>query len=123
MIFPGDVSDWPVKIDSSRQLFVDDYLVSSKSGLARQFHQPVKHLANPLLVSDRPWEGPHIWMGSVIYDDQWRQFRMWYGDAKANMLYAKSDDGITWAKPDLGVIEYEGSRENNIVIEGGPCGG
>ena len=35
--------------------------------------------------------------------------------------YAESADGIHWTKPDLGLIEYEGSRENNLVwpIPGG----
>jgi hypothetical protein len=29
--------------------------------------------------------------------------------------YAESDDGLTWTKPDLGLIEFRGSKSNNIV--------
>jgi len=32
--------------------------------------------------------------------------------------YAESDDGIHWRKPKLGLIEYRGNKENNIVLTG-----
>ena len=32
--------------------------------------------------------------------------------------YAESTDGIHWCKPSLGVIEYDGSRDNNLVWDG-----
>jgi len=32
--------------------------------------------------------------------------------------YAESDDGIHWRKPDLGLFEYDGSKNNNIVWMG-----
>ena len=32
--------------------------------------------------------------------------------------YAESEDGIHWRKPKLGLIEYRGSKENNIVLTG-----
>ena len=33
------------------------------------------------------------------------------------LLYAVSKDGIHWAKPELGLIEFNGSKKNNIVLE------
>jgi hypothetical protein len=30
--------------------------------------------------------------------------------------YLESHDGLTWKRPNLGLIEYKGSRKNNIVI-------
>ncbi|MDP6777536.1 MAG: hypothetical protein QGI83_12310 [Candidatus Latescibacteria bacterium] len=36
--------------------------------------------------------------------------------------YATSRDGVTWEKPKLGLVEYNGSKENNIVdLRGGRC--
>ncbi len=32
--------------------------------------------------------------------------------------YARSKDGVTWEKPNLGLIEYKGSKQNNIVLTG-----
>ena len=46
LMYPVDMSDWPVKIDRSRQLFVDDYLIATASNIQRQVHQPTKHRRN-----------------------------------------------------------------------------
>jgi len=35
--------------------------------------------------------------------------------AKCCICYAESDDGIHWTKPELGLVEFAGSRKNNIV--------
>ena len=42
LMFPVDMSDWPVKIDSSHQLFVDDYLIASTENIRRTVHQAKK---------------------------------------------------------------------------------
>ena len=39
----------------------------------------------------------------------------------ARICYARSKDGIHWDKPDAGLVEYRGNRQNNIVF--GPRGG
>jgi hypothetical protein len=36
----------------------------------------------------------------------------------AGVCYATSKDGLAWIKPELGVVEYEGSKANNIVLRG-----
>ncbi len=36
----------------------------------------------------------------------------------ACMAYAESDDGVKWEMPRLGLVEYDGSRDNNIVFRG-----
>ena len=32
--------------------------------------------------------------------------------------YAESRDGIEWTRPHLGLVEFEGSKENNIIWDG-----
>ncbi|GIT29989.1 MAG: hypothetical protein Ct9H300mP1_20350 [Planctomycetaceae bacterium] len=32
--------------------------------------------------------------------------------------YAESHDGIRWTKPDLGFVEFNGSKKNNIIWDG-----
>ena len=48
-------------------------------------------------------------------------FRMWYvgtrNSSKPRVCYAESHDGLTWEKPQLGICEYDGSKQNNIVIQ------
>lgn len=107
------------------QLMVDDYCVAEKTNVVRTYHPFEKHPGNPVLTYDRPWEGTNIYLyGTVLPDESGRGFRMWYhalpGDGDAyRLLYATSDDGIKWHKPNLGVVEYKGSKNNNIFIRRG----
>ena len=68
-----------------------------------------------------------VTMGSVIYDTQDRLFKMWYDAANYNwskvfLCYATSRDGIHWDIPNLGLIEYQGSKNNNFVFTAGKEG-
>lgn len=66
-----------------------------------------------------PDSGGVIYYGTVqrIGDELW----MWYlgqgGDDRwlQRVCLAKSRDGYHWEKPELGLVEYNGSRRNNIV--------
>ena len=123
--------DVPV-IGSEPQLFIDDEILSAKHGVVRTLH-PARKLEQPVLAPDRPWEGRRVYIyGSVHYDDDAQRYRMWYltrlgrghqqrapglrerqGDI---VLYAESADGIQWEKPSLGRHEFDGKRDNNILI-------
>ena len=41
-----------------------------------------------------------------------------YTTGKSNTGYAESTDGINWEKPELGIIDFEGSKTNNLVWNG-----
>jgi hypothetical protein len=88
VMFPDDISDWPVAIDSTHQLFVDDFLIGEIKDLTREFHQPAKHPENPFL--------PGGYAG-VLYDEVDGKFRMWN-----NRELFTSSDGVHWDAPDLG---------------------
>lgn len=124
-----------IDLTNAKQLFIDDWLIESSTGLTRTFHTAVKHEANPLLKPERPWEIPAVLLsGSVIYDPARTadRFRIWYlcytpqhtPDFKGvkkkdgNIAYAVSSDGLHWHRPSLGLHEFNGSRDNNIVITG-----
>src|SRR2546426_6982289 len=47
--FPADLALWKMKIDSSRQLFVDNVLIARMTNLTREFHQPQKYPGNPVM--------------------------------------------------------------------------
>ena len=134
LMFPIDQSDWPVKIDQSRQLFVDDYLIARRQDLVRQVHEVHKCPDNPIMVGDRPWEGPGGFHHQVRRDPKSKKFRSWYTaimkyelasgmSVRTPTCYAESEDGIHWQKPNLGCCEFEGSKENNIVIHAGSIWG
>ena len=88
----------------------------------RYIMNQAKKRGEPVLVGDRPWEkfGAEIY-GTVRHEGD--RFRMWYQawpyvpprGVSYLVAYAESKDGINWEKPDLGLVEFEGSKENNLT--------
>lgn len=114
-------------VGRTHQLFIDDELIASSKGIERIVNQPNKYHANPVLTWDKPWEGNCVltW-GSIIYEPDEKLFKIWYevykkfpskGEAGVMMCYATSRDGIKWDKPNLGLHEFRGSKENNIFMK------
>ncbi|MFC1526111.1 hypothetical protein ACFL6X_04785 [Candidatus Latescibacterota bacterium] len=110
-------------IGTDRQLFVDEHWIAESHGVELRLHTPVRH--EVAIAAEHPWEkGGVSYM--VTFADQGK-FRAWYRcdcqmppeDSRVPLIgYAESDDGIHWTKPFLGLIEYEGSRDNNLVWAG-----
>lgn len=107
-----------INLETLPLLFLDDSGLERFAGVRRTFHQARTH-AKPVLAADRPWEKGRVYIyGSVLRDEASGEFRMWYGTPKPSfVLLATSRDGRNWKKGSLGLHDYEGSRDNNIVIE------
>ncbi|MFP4028143.1 MAG: hypothetical protein ACLFWL_10155 [Candidatus Brocadiia bacterium] len=118
----------PINIGNRKQLFVDDALIEKSSALELTMNPPHR-TSNPLIQKDRPWEqgGPSsgIWrMNSCVLPEN-DTIRLWYesmGDDYRHTCYAESTDGVNFTKPELGLVEVDGSKDNNIV-QSGPIGG
>ncbi|MBM3498515.1 MAG: hypothetical protein FJX74_07565 [Armatimonadetes bacterium] len=84
---------------------------------------------DPLLVADRPHEDFCIGYCTVIREAG--RWRMWYeaydhtyrNDADGYLCYAESPDGLHWTKPNLNLVEVNGSRDNNVLVSGRETGG
>ena len=105
-------------IGSRRELFVDHFLIDRLVGTRLELHHPQP--AEVAIQVDRPWEGGDNLGISVLHHDG--IYRMYYrgmanDDIKGRCL-AESRDGITWTKPNLGLIEVAGTRDNNAIVEG-----
>ena len=102
------------------QLFADDYLIAEQEGVVRTYHAFEKHAGNPIMAADRPWEGSTAYLyGTVLPNEDGAGYRMWYHSwalGEYRMLYATSEDGIRWEKPSLGLVKFEGSKNNNILF-------
>ena len=100
-----------------------------------------KDARNPLLIEDQPWE---VRFDNLYPNVHWSRekglFECWYnpfivceatsntpdeekrripyrpGKREMGVCYAQSRDGIVWEKPALGLIEFEGSTANNLVM-------
>lgn len=106
-----------------------------------------KYKRNPLFsegfFEDREWEVRYDnGYPQVFYDEEYQIYRLYYtsfikdpcsathsleerkfktykpsSQRVTALLYAYSADGVNWIKPNLGLVEFEGSKENNIIME------
>lgn len=114
-----------LKSDANWQLFVDDHWIADSTNITMTLHQPDKSPDNPLIRGEVPWEETPYCFGTAIYDEEEAIFKLWYqsynyGQAVENrtpILYATSFDGVNWMRPNLGIIEFHGSKENNIILQ------
>ena len=114
------------KHGTARELFIDDYLIAQLSGdLKQHLHRPVAQ--EVVLTTGAPWEGNTCAYYTIFRDGN--IFRMYYRGSHYDeqtkkaahrevVCYAESKDGIHWTKPKLGLFEFNGSKENNIVWDG-----
>jgi hypothetical protein len=108
------------------QLFVDDYLIATKTNVVRTYHPFEKHPENPIMVPDKPWMDHVVTSGVVLPNEDGKGYRMWHGcwvtaDVRKKLggspaLYSTSKDGIHWEMPILGLVPWiDGSLENNFL--------
>jgi hypothetical protein len=134
----------PAPPERDRYLLLDSRVVASTENAELVLGAVQKYEGNPLFEEDKPWEKRFDNLyANVIYDDEEQIYKCWYSpfivddSAKGMTLqerkekkyrppwtremaicYATSKDGITWIKPELGLVEFEGSKANNILWRG-----
>ena len=113
-------------IGTNKQLFIDDEIVDSTARITRSWHQFRPHPGYPLLVPEKPWELANYLYGTVMRDPGDGSFRMWYTNSgigsqissdeyRVQVCYATSTDGLGWERPHLGIVEIDGSKDNNVL--------
>ncbi|MBQ7153582.1 MAG: hypothetical protein IJR83_06580 [Clostridia bacterium] len=116
----------PESSELNRFLCWDSSRISSSDSLQIRMHHPVKQ--NVALRCDSEWEGNCTGYASCIF---WNgQYHLYYrgcdyyymadGSVRSNgpgaICLAVSSDGITFTKPNLGLYDWNGSKENNIIF-------
>jgi hypothetical protein len=106
----------PIGLGSRRELFVDHFLIDKLSGTHLKLHEP--QLAPPMSEPANPME-----YGTVIKDgDLYRLYTRegrgarFDGDLTEVTRYCESRDGVHWTRPNLGLHEIDGSKENNVIL-------
>jgi hypothetical protein len=119
----------PLEIGNQPQFLIDDYVVDNRWSLkpkreevVRAFHAPAKIPANPIIPDGAGYV-------TAARDPETGKIRLWYqthhstmkggeeGNAYA-VAYAESADGISWSRPNVGLYQWQGSKNNNIVWPG-----
>jgi len=117
----------------------DDVSIPYTENLKLEMRTPERHEKNPVMT--RGGDGSiDSWAvqfyGSVLRDHETGKFRMWYvavsKEERKNereapskpwrVAYAESADGINWTKPDLGLVEAFGNKNNNLCLLDQPIG-
>ncbi|MFH1005903.1 MAG: hypothetical protein V1800_00185 [Candidatus Latescibacterota bacterium] len=121
-------------------LALDSRWIAQTRGVRLSLGSVTKEDRNPLFVADKPWEMRFDNLYPNVRFDENELFKVWYSpfvldEAVAHTLperrrevryhatpgremgvcYATSRDGIHWGKPELGLVEFEGSTRNNLV--------
>ena len=129
--------------DSTKFLLLDKRIIEKTENVKLEVGKIEKHDANPLFGEEKAWEMRFDNLyGNVIFDKEENIYKCWYspfivdssahgmtleqrnkryqppGNREMGICYAASKDGIHWEKPTLGLVEYNGSKQNNIVWRG-----
>ena len=134
------------QLRETRHLVLDDRLIDEVIAAKLTLGEISKHPRNPLFGEDKPWEPrfDNVY-ANVIYDTEDRLYKCWYNpfiidkrvthtrpekrhpdwcnymdvkpsDREMGVCYAFSVDGLHWKKPELGLVEFEGNTQNNILM-------
>ena len=127
-----------------RHLLLDQRMVEEVRNAELTLGTVRKHGSNPLFGEDRPWEMRFDNLyANVLFDEEEQIYKVWYSpfivdhsakgmsaqqwketryqapfEREMALCYANSKDGITWTKPELGLVDYNGSKANNILWRG-----
>lgn len=106
-----------VDLGNRREIFVDYHLIDKFNGAQLLLHTPEDE--GTVMKFDKPWEGKSCTYITIIQDgDLYRAYYRGRKDETVSQVtcYAESKDGKAWVKPELGLFEFEGSKQNNIIL-------
>ena len=108
----------PIRVNSTRQLFVDDLLIAEGRGIRLALNRP-DPTGERCVVADKPLESLGVWGYNSVMEDE-GVLKLWYdaiaSDESRWCCLATSQDGIHWEKPNLGIVPFQGQRDTNIVF-------
>jgi hypothetical protein len=116
----------PLQIGTNKQLFIDEQLIAASNNVSLSMNPPLK-TGEANLIAEHPWESFYAGGWNTVIEDE-GIYKMWYDAASISdalsarqrdgrfVCYATSNDGINWQKPWLGLVEFEGSKDNNILM-------
>jgi len=109
-----------IDVGTRLEPIVDDALIEKLDGASLRLHPPTPR--EVVIRFDRPWEGRFSGTVAVV-KDAGKYLAYYRGLPKSSkeggetvICCATSDDGVHWTKPNLGLVEIQGTKENNVII-------
>ena len=124
-----------------KHLVLDPRVVADRGETRLALGTVEKDPRNPLFAENQPWEVRFDNLyANVLFDEAEDLFKCWYnpfivdevtattppaarqttpyrpGRREMGLCYATSHDGIAWEKPALGIVEFDRSTANNLVL-------
>ena len=116
----------PIALGSRRELFVDHFLIEHLNGAALHLHPPIRR--EVVYQVSQPWDNACTGCYNLTQDGDriLLYYRGFYpigadyadGAASQTTNLAVSTDGIHFTQPELGLVEFNGTRKNNVLIQG-----
>ena len=106
-----------IDIQNRRECFFDDYLIDKeKSTVEIRLHKPQRKKV--LLELYRTWE-PNLctFFCMIRAEGLWKAYYVCNHPKNKYVAYMESEDGEYWVRPNLGIVEFNGSKENNILFD------
>jgi len=115
-------------------MMIDGSRLADRRNARLVLNRPRKHPDNPLFTPGPPGAPDEVRVfnrGTVMIEGG--TFRMWYAASQhpgpldtlwqripnwqqlMHVCYAESDDGIEWRRPGLGLVEWDGGTDNNLL--------
>lgn len=108
-------------IGTRLEMFVDYFLIDRLAGTSLKLNEP--RPAGVVVPFNDLWDGACSGYATILHDRG--LYRMYYVGlpmhdtdeaAGSYVCYAESEDGVHWKKPNLGMAEFRGSKNNNILF-------
>ena len=114
------MNDKAVHIEKGMFPFWDEYLTDTRHTDAwLSVNRPDR--AGNVFRADMPWEGNNSCSFAVLRDGgrylMYYEGRDWPETHQTFICLAVSGDGLNWTRPDLGIVEFNGSKNNNIIFD------
>lgn len=106
----------PVMLGSRKHVFIDEVMVDKKENVKLTLNPPAKGVK---LNINAAWDASFFEHEGRIYTVKSEGYE---GDEGPIELFV-SDDGVNFEQPRLGLIEHNGSKQNNLIMLGLPSWG
>jgi len=106
----------PVMLGSRKHVFIDEVIVDRKQNVKLTLNPPTRGVKLNIKAA---WDASFFEHEGRIYTVKSEGYE---GDEGPIQLFV-SDDGVSFKQPMLGLIEHNGSKENNLIMLGLPSWG